>query len=283
MDIKGGHMKNIVKCFSLFTLRYELKIIAVLTVICFILKFCFKFGPGILDFFMFLFLAGTVIIIVCFVIDLLDINYFNDIDGNCYAYVRTGDFDIMIENLRTTTYNDGTPIPGINNLEKWDIDKNDIMCQLPYKNKASGVFYNFRAVNTGKLAPDGWHIPTDLDWKKIESIGMPTSLVNKEGGRDISFNFWLRLNINGGGYIVSRPPNLKNFFIGHSDIRYGCFWTSSPADAENSWIRIFHPIMRSGSIVKVDRVRCNNGCGLFVRCIRPTIKANNSKRSDSLK
>jgi uncharacterized protein (TIGR02145 family) len=31
-----------------------------------------------------------------------------------------------------------------------------------------GALYNFYAVQTGKLAPQGWHIPTDADWQKLQ-------------------------------------------------------------------------------------------------------------------
>ena len=30
-----------------------------------------------------------------------------------------------------------------------------------------GALYNWYAVNTGKLAPEGWHVPTHDEWKKL--------------------------------------------------------------------------------------------------------------------
>jgi uncharacterized protein (TIGR02145 family) len=32
-----------------------------------------------------------------------------------------------------------------------------------------GALYNWYAVNTGKLAPAGWHVPTDAEWTTLEN------------------------------------------------------------------------------------------------------------------
>ena len=36
-----------------------------------------------------------------------------------------------------------------------------------------GAFYDHYAVNSGKLCPTGWHVPTDEEWKQLEmELGM---------------------------------------------------------------------------------------------------------------
>ncbi len=89
-----------------------------------------------------------------------------DQDGNVYKTVTIGTQTWMAENLRTTTYNNGTTIPNITNVNEWASLITGAYCN--YNNTTStdtittyGRLYNWYAVNTGKLAPDGWHVPTN--------------------------------------------------------------------------------------------------------------------------
>jgi uncharacterized protein (TIGR02145 family) len=93
-----------------------------------------------------------------------------DIDGNIYSTVAIGTQVWMVENLKTTRYNDGTSIPYVTDEDAW-IDlttaaycwpNNDISNLSPY-----GAMYNWYAVNSGKLAPTGWHVATDADWNTL--------------------------------------------------------------------------------------------------------------------
>ena len=73
-----------------------------------------------------------------------------DIEGNVYKTVKIGSQWWMAENLKTTKYTDGNPIYGYS----WY--GNDITNKNIY-----GALYNWDAVESGKLAPQGWHIPSD--------------------------------------------------------------------------------------------------------------------------
>jgi len=91
-----------------------------------------------------------------------------DIDGNVYRTVKIGSQEWMAENLRTTRYNDGTPIPLASSSADWG----DTAAQYCFYNntadpdsiKKYGALYNWYAVDTKKLAPAGWHVPTDAEW-----------------------------------------------------------------------------------------------------------------------
>lgn len=91
-----------------------------------------------------------------------------DIDGNIYNTVQIGTQTWMVENLKTTRYNDGTPIPNVITLSQWNTLTTGAWCY--FQNNTTwwpqfyGKFYNWYAVNTGLLAPIGWHVPTDADW-----------------------------------------------------------------------------------------------------------------------
>jgi len=91
-----------------------------------------------------------------------------DIDGNEYPTVVIGEQEWMAENLKTTRFNDGTSIPLVTDELKWNRTfspaytwyNND---KDQYKD-AYGALYNWYAVNTEKLCPQGWHVPTEAEW-----------------------------------------------------------------------------------------------------------------------
>lgn len=103
-----------------------------------------------------------------------DVTYgtMTDQDGNVYKTVTIGTQTWMAENLRTTKYNDGTNIPNVTGNNEWGALTTGAHCN--YKNTSNidsiatyGRLYNWYAVNTGKLAPKGWHVPTNLDWNTL--------------------------------------------------------------------------------------------------------------------
>jgi len=94
-----------------------------------------------------------------------------DIEGNVYKTVKIGSQWWMAENLKTTKYNDGTDIPQVKEYESWRYLASPGFCWFEndpdtYKNKY-GALYNWYAVNTDKLAPSGWHVPTDTEWNTL--------------------------------------------------------------------------------------------------------------------
>jgi uncharacterized protein (TIGR02145 family) len=114
-----------------------------------------------------------------------------DIDGNVYKTVKIGNQWWMAENLKTTKYNDGTSIPLVINNTAWVNKATSGYCwyynDTSYKN-IYGALYNWYTVNTGKLAPAGWHIPTDAEWCTITQFLDPTvdCGVNRRTGKDIA-------------------------------------------------------------------------------------------------
>jgi len=94
-----------------------------------------------------------------------------DIDGNVYRTINIGTQTWMVENLKTTKFNDGTSIPNVTSDASWSALTTPGYCFMSndaatYK-ATYGALYNWYTVNTGKLAPAGWHVPTDADWMKI--------------------------------------------------------------------------------------------------------------------
>ena len=97
----------------------------------------------------------------------------SDIDGNKYVIKTIGSQTWMIENLRVNKYNDGTEIPNISENSAWVNMTTGAYCT--YNNtqdveliKNNGKLYNWYAVNTKKLCPKGWHVPSDNEWSTLQ-------------------------------------------------------------------------------------------------------------------
>jgi uncharacterized protein (TIGR02145 family) len=99
-----------------------------------------------------------------------------DRDGNVYTSVTIGTQVWLVENLKTTKYNDGTSIPNITDNATWGNLNSPGYCW--YNNDAAtykanyGALYNWYAVNTGKLCPNGWRVPTDAEWTILDNYLM---------------------------------------------------------------------------------------------------------------
>lgn len=101
-------------------------------------------------------------------------------NGFTYRTVIIGKQEWMIENLRSTQYNDGSPISKIIGDTAWANLKTGAFCLYDDSEQNSetyGFLYNWYAVNTGKLAPVGWRVPTNSDWEILE---------NTAGGRFVA-------------------------------------------------------------------------------------------------
>jgi len=95
-----------------------------------------------------------------------------DGDGNVYTEVKIGEQTWLKENLKTTKYNDGTPIANPTADIAWEESMSGAYCW--YENKESnkntyGALYNFPAAESGKICPKGWHVPFDTEWLMLLS------------------------------------------------------------------------------------------------------------------
>ncbi|MFZ1684556.1 MAG: FISUMP domain-containing protein [Candidatus Zixiibacteriota bacterium] len=94
-----------------------------------------------------------------------------DIDGNVYQTVTIGTQVWMAQNLRVTHYRNGDEIPNVTNGATWVSLTTGAYCN--YDNDINNVavygrLYNwFAATDIRKLAPAGWHIPSDSDWQVL--------------------------------------------------------------------------------------------------------------------
>lgn len=194
-----------------------------------------------------------------------------DIDGNVYDTVRIGTQVWMVENLKTTKYNDGTSIPLVTDDTEWENLGTPGYCWFnndaaTYKS-AYGALYNWYSVNTGKLCPTGWHVPTDAEW---------TILIDYLGGEGVAggkmkeagLTHWPTPNTgatNSSGF-TALPGGCRgddNF----SETFRALFWSSSQCDATTAWYRSLYFNYES-----IDRGYYDFGGykhnGFSVRCVK---------------
>jgi hypothetical protein len=86
-----------------------------------------------------------------------------DFDGNAYPIVTIGSQVWMAENLKTTHFSNGDPIPLIQD-NSWSTQNSAAMCfyeNNPANKDLLGGLYNWWAINDSRnIAPAGWRIPT---------------------------------------------------------------------------------------------------------------------------
>jgi uncharacterized protein (TIGR02145 family) len=99
----------------------------------------------------------------------------HDVDGNVYHGITLGNKVWMVENLHTTRYGNGDSIPNATTQKAWMSAKSGAQCT--YNNvehvdsvAIHGRLYNGYALSDSRrIAPIGWHIATDTDWKELEA------------------------------------------------------------------------------------------------------------------
>lgn len=209
-----------------------------------------------------------------------------DIDGNEYQIVTIGSQVWMAENLKVTRYKNGDVIPNVTDDNEWSNLSTGAYCSYSnsdYFVKRYGLLYNWFAVNDIRnLAPEGWHIPTDDEWKELELyLGMDPELVDIPGYLRTQIGVKLKSTsgwkdddlINEWGFDW-RGTNTSGFTAlpGGGRFNYGPFyaiteeahfWTSTESTNTYSWERM---LKFDGG--RVGYVSSNKGHGFSVRCIK---------------
>lgn len=165
-----------------------------------------------------------------------------DREGNLYSIITIGNQSWMKENLRSTIRNDGTPIENIvdpsewaeTTLPGWCYYNNDAAYKNPY-----GMIYNWYAIKTEHLCPEGWHVPTMEDWTALmEYLGGAAEAGGKL--KEQGTTHWNSPNSDAtnvsqftglpGGY----RSNSNGAFFGLGDD--SSWWSSSPNGIYSAWV-----------------------------------------------
>jgi uncharacterized protein (TIGR02145 family) len=183
----------------------------------------------------------------------------------------------MAENLKTTKFNDGTPIPQVKDGEEWQHLKTPAYCW--YNNdrrsyqEVYGTLYNWYAVNTGKLCPVGWHVPSATEWiTLIHFLGDTISwekdvagLKLKEAGNEHwTYNDTI-FSTNQYGF-TALPGGNRNVYgpfwgIGEE----GCWWSSTEDDYNKGDGRNIEMYFNQNNVTDIEQYK---QFGMSVRCIK---------------
>jgi len=191
-----------------------------------------------------------------------------DVDGNVYHTLKIGTQGWLLENLKTTKYRNGDEIANIADGNTWATTHAGAYCN--YNNNADnsllyGRLYNWYAATEGrKIAPTGWHIPSDTEWM---------TLINFLGGENVSGGklkeagqaHWASPNMgadNSSGF-TALPGDYRSF-SGWFDfaVSYAYWWSSTPFSTSKAWA-----VYVNSNYAKVVHFQDDNVFGYSIRCI----------------
>jgi uncharacterized protein (TIGR02145 family) len=192
-----------------------------------------------------------------------------DQDGNVYKTVTIGNQTWMAENLRTTKYNDGTAIPLVTDLSEWSDLSTGAYCNYDNTNNTDtiatfGRLYNWYAVNTGKLAPKGWHVPTDADWTTLTTYlggkSVSGSKLKETGNTHWGYPYTGATNETGFTALPGGYRDCDNFY----DVGYkSCWWSATEYVSDKAWF--WHVHYNYGLVYRTNYYK---EVGSSVRCVR---------------
>jgi len=191
----------------------------------------------------------------------------------------------MEKNLDVMTYRDGTVIPEVTGVAAWAALTTGAWCW--YSNSAAngaiyGKLYNWYAVMgittaesatptsseiaaRKKLAPQGWHIPTDAEWTTLSTLlGGETVAGGKM--KTTGTTIWTSPNTSAtnesgfaglpGGYRYANGT-----FLNVGD--YGYWWSATQDNSTGAWIRGLY-----SNNFNLGRGSASKSYGFSIRCLR---------------
>lgn len=192
-----------------------------------------------------------------------------DADGNQYTYVTLGTQVWMVENLRTTKFEDGTVIP----TKVGDVSgESSPVYQWAYNDNESNVatygrmYTWFVASNVRNVCPTGWHVPTYTEWEDFKTylggeVGAGGKL--KEAG----LVHWTTPNTGATNEtnFTALPGGYRNPTGGYVSLGLSCyFWTSTvnstPGQGWGQGMLYNHADVVRGGYPQAD--------GVYIRCLK---------------
>jgi uncharacterized protein (TIGR02145 family) len=208
-----------------------------------------------------------------------------DVDGNVYNTVKIGDQWWMAENLRTIHYRNQVSIYYNQSMPdaEWAGLTKGAYCYL-YNGSApyDGMLYNWFVIsNPNGIAPEGWHVPTDDDWRKLEMhLGMASDTANLIGWRGTNEGEKLKSpksetrlwtidqdihNTNESGF-TAFPGGcrlLDGVYVDAGPNSTGFWWTSSEVGNDQAWYRYLD--YQYSGVFRYFTAKTN---GFSIRCVK---------------
>jgi uncharacterized protein (TIGR02145 family) len=194
-----------------------------------------------------------------------------DIDGNNYSFTRIGSQTWMMEDLKTTHYNNGDLIPSPAGSSatnttgaSWSYPADNIYVPMP---QDYGRFYNYySAIDSRNICPTGWHIPsyTEMDTLrqflgaasggiKLKEFGYPHWLTNTETTNESEF--------------TALPGGYRNTDGNILNMRKSGTWLTT---TEASTLKAYNMTLNSGDQI-INILPNDKNQGFSARCIKGMI------------
>lgn len=194
-----------------------------------------------------------------------------DYDGNTYNVVDINGQCWIDENLKTTHYNDGTAIPNATNGATWAGLTTGARTYYNFDSTSYapvyGALYNWYAVETEKLCPLGWHVPTNAEWTELETYLGGESVA---GGKlkEVGTAHWLSPNEGATDEVgfTALPGGYRQASDNFTSINLvGLWWTSTIYiyNNVNSYIKAM-----SRNNTNVSLTWNTKNLGVSVRCLK---------------
>ncbi len=208
-----------------------------------------------------------------------------DINGNIYNTVQIDIQCWMKDNLKTTTYRNGTPIPNVTDSSSWS--NLTTGAYVWFENDTSrkdlyGALYNWYATDdTNGLCPKGWHVPTHDEWTALTDFIGGTSSPH---GNELKSCRQVNSPLGGGCNTTEHPRWNESDDYGTDDYGYsglpgGCrnnlstynqltvygnWWSSTEFVSGYAWYRSIR--YYSGMVIVTPSLGHQEG--FSVRCIK---------------
>ena len=176
----------------------------------------------------------------------------------------------MAKNLDVSTYRNGDAIPKVTNSTTWSALTTGAYCY--YNNDSTtyaatyGKLYNWYAVTDPRgLAPDGWHIPSDLEWTTLGTCLGGNAVA---GGliKELGTTHWNAPNdgATNQSNFTALPGGDRLYDGSFDDLGiFGFWWSSTETDTGDAWNRVARyndSFLTSPSNIKQS--------GFSVRCVK---------------
>lgn len=167
-----------------------------------------------------------------------------DIDGNVYQTVIIGTQVWLAENLKTTKYQNGDPIPDIPDDSEWaslEIGAYAVHSNISANQTTYGNLYNcFAVIDNRNIAPDGWHVPSQAEWTTLqEYLGGELTAGGKL--KEIGLSHWESPNdgaTNETGF-TALPGGYRDANGSFSNLGYMGVWWSRPTIVASTAFSVF--------------------------------------------
>ena len=211
----------------------------------------------------------TCFLVICSMLSTALDNKEKNKDEAVYSTVKIGSQEWMSENLNVSTFRNGDPIQEARTDQEWiqaGAKKQPAWCYYSSSTENGttyGKLYNWYAVIDPRgLSPEGWHIPSDIEWNELEKYLGANEIgkkIKSSSGWENDGNGINESKFNGlpGGYRYNSDGSFNN----KGD--YGYWWSSTGNLSNDAWYRVL-----SCFDSKIGRYAGNKRTGFSVRCIK---------------